>query len=227
MVDAHHHRFCALPAAVAALALLCATVATATAQSADPAVHVLPVADLARGERRPLLIFLHGLGGSGAEALNDPGLRALAEQGRMVLVAPDGTLDRAGRRFWNAGRACCNFDGKAVDDLAEEDQAGCEKRAPHNRIVRRARQRRQARVPVASGLCAAEMTGPDVGGHRHPARAAGLAPARMSPAQAAGDVSGVRGNRRVLLGVVRGRLRSRASCERFEFSSVVPGSPPP
>jgi polyhydroxybutyrate depolymerase len=118
MVDPHHRRFRALPAAVAALALLGATAATATAQSTDPAVHVLPVADLARGERRPLLIFLHGLGGSGAEALRDPGLRALAERGRMVLVAPDGTLDRAGRRFWNAGRACCNFDGKAVDDLA-------------------------------------------------------------------------------------------------------------
>jgi polyhydroxybutyrate depolymerase len=118
MVDAGQRRFRAVPAAAAALALLCATAATATAQSPDPAVHVLPVADLARGERRPLLIFLHGLGGSGAEALNDPGLRALAEQGRMVLVAPDGTLDRAGRRFWNAGRACCNFDGKAIDDLA-------------------------------------------------------------------------------------------------------------
>jgi polyhydroxybutyrate depolymerase len=90
----------------------------ARAQSADPTVHVLPVANLARGERRPLLLFLHGLGGSGAEALADPGLRAIAERGRMVLVAPDGTTDRAGRRFWNAGGACCNLDGKAVDDLA-------------------------------------------------------------------------------------------------------------
>jgi polyhydroxybutyrate depolymerase len=64
-----------------------------------------------------LLIYLHGLGGSGAEALADPGIRGLAARGRMFLVAPDGTLDHEGRRFWNAGGACCNFDGKAVDDL--------------------------------------------------------------------------------------------------------------
>jgi polyhydroxybutyrate depolymerase len=65
-----------------------------------------------------LLVYLHPLGGSGTDAIADPGVRALAERGRMVLVAPDGHADRAGRRFWNAGRACCNFDGKAVDDLA-------------------------------------------------------------------------------------------------------------
>ncbi len=91
---------------------------SAPAGAADPEVHVLPVADRAPGERRPLLIFLHGLGGSGAEALANPELRALAEHGRMFLVAPDGFVDRQGRRFWNAGPACCNLDGKAVNDVA-------------------------------------------------------------------------------------------------------------
>jgi polyhydroxybutyrate depolymerase len=86
--------------------------------AAEPDVHVLPVRDLVPGERRPLLVFLHGLGGSGREALANPEIRALAERGRMVLVAPDGTFDREGRRFWNAGPACCNFDGKAVNDVA-------------------------------------------------------------------------------------------------------------
>jgi len=86
--------------------------------AADPDVHVVPVRDLTPGERRPLLVFLHGLGGSGAEIVANPAIRALAERGRMVLVAPDGTFDRAGRRFWNAGAACCNFDGKAVNDVA-------------------------------------------------------------------------------------------------------------
>jgi polyhydroxybutyrate depolymerase len=85
---------------------------------AQPSVHVLPVADRKPDERRPLLVFLHGLGGSGAEALADSGVRALATRERMVLVAPDGHMDRAGRRFWNAGGACCNFDGRAVDDIA-------------------------------------------------------------------------------------------------------------
>jgi polyhydroxybutyrate depolymerase len=88
------------------------------AAAADPGVHVLPVRDLAAGERRPLLVFLHGLGSSGAEALANPTIRELAERGRMVLVAPDGTFDREGRRFWNAGPACCNFDDRAVNDVA-------------------------------------------------------------------------------------------------------------
>jgi polyhydroxybutyrate depolymerase len=88
-----------------------------TGAAAQPSVHVLPVADLKPGERRPLLLFLHGLGGSGEEALADPGLRRMAAAGRMVLVAPDGAMDRAGRRFWNASGACCNFDRRAVDDI--------------------------------------------------------------------------------------------------------------
>jgi polyhydroxybutyrate depolymerase len=103
---------------VVALVTIWFALCCAAAQAQEPAVSVLPVANRARGERRPLLVFLHGLGGSGAEALADPGIRGLAERGRMVLVAPDGNLDREGRRFWNAGPACCNFDGKAVDDLA-------------------------------------------------------------------------------------------------------------
>jgi polyhydroxybutyrate depolymerase len=94
------------------------TLAGATTARADPAVHVLPAPGGGAAERRPLLVFLHGLGGSGAEALADPGVRALAARGRMVLLAPDGYADRAGRRFWNAGGACCNLDGKAVDDVA-------------------------------------------------------------------------------------------------------------
>jgi polyhydroxybutyrate depolymerase len=102
-----------------AAGLLAACLALAPpAWAGDLAVHVLGVSDRAPGDRRPLLVYLHGLGGSGNEALNNPALRALAERGRMVLVAPDGTLDREGRRFWNAGPACCNADGKAVNDVA-------------------------------------------------------------------------------------------------------------
>ena len=100
------------------LIILLSLALCARAAAADPEVHVLPVADRAPGERLPLLLYLHGLGGSGAEALASPELRALAQRHRMVLVAPDGNLDREGRRFWNAGGACCNFDGKAVNDVA-------------------------------------------------------------------------------------------------------------
>jgi polyhydroxybutyrate depolymerase len=90
----------------------------APALAADPEVHVFTAGNLPPGGRRPLLIFLHGLGGSGSEAVANPALRGIAERGGMVLVAPDGARDQQGRRFWNAGPACCNFDGKAVNDVA-------------------------------------------------------------------------------------------------------------
>jgi polyhydroxybutyrate depolymerase len=100
------------------LSLALSLAVCAQTAAADPEVHLLPVADRAPGERLPLLLYLHGLGGSGSEALTSPELRALAQRHRMVLVAPDGNFDREGRRFWNAGGACCNFDGKAVNDVA-------------------------------------------------------------------------------------------------------------
>ena len=105
-----------LPPALVVLStvLLAATPAGAT----PPPAQVVPVAKLAPGERRPVAILLHGLGGSGAEMLADPELRSWAAQARVFLVAPDGTMDRQGRRFWNAGGACCNFDGRPVDDLS-------------------------------------------------------------------------------------------------------------
>lgn len=107
-----------VPTALAAWLVTALLTVAPAAAAADPEVHVLGVADRAPGERRPLLVYLHGLGGSGAEAIANPALRALAERGRMVLVAPDGNVDREGRRFWNAGGACCNLDGKAVNDVA-------------------------------------------------------------------------------------------------------------
>lgn len=67
-------------------------------------------------DRRPLLVFLHGLGGSGEDGLQG-GLSALGARERIFVSAPDGSLDSAGRRFWNAGPACCDFDRRGVDDV--------------------------------------------------------------------------------------------------------------
>lgn len=83
-----------------------------------PPARVVTPEKVGSGERRPLVIYLHGLGGSGSDALESPPLRALAERHRMFVVAPDGDRDRQGRRFWNAGSACCNFDRSKVDDVA-------------------------------------------------------------------------------------------------------------
>ena len=70
------------------------------------------------GERLPLLIFLHGLGGSGTQLFRFLDLERFGRQQRVIVIAPDGTRDRSGRPFWNAGPACCNIDGVAVDDVA-------------------------------------------------------------------------------------------------------------
>jgi polyhydroxybutyrate depolymerase len=83
-----------------------------------PREQTLLPRDLAPGDRRPLLVFLHGLGASGKIVMELPGLRAFAEQRRLVLIAPDGSSDSTGRRFWNAHPACCNFENRDVDDVA-------------------------------------------------------------------------------------------------------------
>lgn len=62
----------------------------------------------------PLLLVLHGYGGDGANLLDWSGLRALKG---VHLVAPDGTRDSTGRRFWNATPTCCDFEGAQIDDV--------------------------------------------------------------------------------------------------------------
>jgi polyhydroxybutyrate depolymerase len=83
-----------------------------------PAQQIYEVNTLAPGERRPLLIFLHGLGASGKVAFEGLQLAEFGARERVFVVAPDGSLDSQGRRFWNAGPACCNFDRENIDDVA-------------------------------------------------------------------------------------------------------------
>lgn len=69
------------------------------------------------GERRPLLVFLHGLGGSGADLARGLELAAWAEARGFAFMAPEGHVDYSGRRFWNASESCCNFDQLPVDHV--------------------------------------------------------------------------------------------------------------
>jgi polyhydroxybutyrate depolymerase len=87
-----------------------------------PAAQVYQPSGLAKGERRPLLIFLHGLGASGKTAFDVLRLSAFGARERVFVVAPDGAVDRQKRQFWNAGEACCNFDRQAIDDVARLGQ---------------------------------------------------------------------------------------------------------
>ena len=76
------------------------------------------VKDQKPGERLPLIVFLHGLGSSAAEMLRALPLERLGEESRVHVIAPDGTIDSKGRRFWNAGAACCDFDRRGPNDVA-------------------------------------------------------------------------------------------------------------
>jgi len=87
-----------------------------------PAAQIFQPSALAKGERRPLLIFLHGLGASGKTAFDVLHLAAFGARERVFVVAPDGSVDRQKRQFWNAGDACCNFDRRDIDDVARLSQ---------------------------------------------------------------------------------------------------------
>lgn len=65
----------------------------------------------------PLVVVLHGFGAGGYTQAAYFGLGSLVEEKKFLLVAPDGTVDSKGRRFWNAVDTCCDFDKTGVDDV--------------------------------------------------------------------------------------------------------------
>jgi polyhydroxybutyrate depolymerase len=69
----------------------------------------------------PLLIVLHGYGGSGAIMERYVGVQGEADRRGFVTAFPDGTRDRDGNRFWNATDASCNFDRTDFEDAANLD----------------------------------------------------------------------------------------------------------
>jgi len=64
----------------------------------------------------PLLIVLHGYGSTGSDHDAYFHLGDAAERRGVITAYPDGTTDSTGSQFWNATDACCNFDGRSVDD---------------------------------------------------------------------------------------------------------------
>ena len=77
-------------------------------------VHVPPTYD--PSAPAPLVMLLHGYGGTG-EGLSDYlELPTWSDRLGFLLVAPDGTVDQDGYPFWNATDACCDFFGSGVDD---------------------------------------------------------------------------------------------------------------
>lgn len=66
----------------------------------------------------PLLLVLHGYSATGFLQETLLGLTKLVEGHGVLLASPDGTIDAAGKQFWNATDACCDFGGTGVDDVA-------------------------------------------------------------------------------------------------------------
>jgi polyhydroxybutyrate depolymerase len=77
-------------------------------------VHIPPSYDA--GSPAPLVIVLHGYGGTGSKQNAYFHLGDAAERRGMITAYPDGTTDHSGTHFWNATDACCNFNGSKVDD---------------------------------------------------------------------------------------------------------------
>ncbi len=65
-----------------------------------------------------VVMALHGYTSDAAEVVGYFRLRDLADERGFVVVAPQGTTDADGERFWNASQACCDFDATGVDDSA-------------------------------------------------------------------------------------------------------------
>ena len=61
--------------------------------------------------KHPVVLFLHGLGATGAGVVRSFEVPALSQKLGFAFVSPDGPKDKEGRRFWNVGHACCDFDG--------------------------------------------------------------------------------------------------------------------
>jgi polyhydroxybutyrate depolymerase len=70
------------------------------------------------GDPAPLIVLLHYYGSSGAEQSAYFGFAELARDRGVLVAYPDGSVDRAGQRFWNATDACCDVYGMGVDDVA-------------------------------------------------------------------------------------------------------------
>ncbi|MDP6581570.1 MAG: PHB depolymerase family esterase [Vicinamibacterales bacterium] len=110
-----------LRTALATTVLLTASAAV-HAQTVDAGRGALPVTvppGYSGDVAAPLIVLLHTYSNTGAGQDQYMGLSALADAYGFIMVAPDGTPSAAdgNPRFWNASRACCNWEGANLDDV--------------------------------------------------------------------------------------------------------------
>jgi polyhydroxybutyrate depolymerase len=83
----------------------------------DRPVSVEAPSQLEPGRTYPLIVVLHGYGANGFVQAAYLGITPLRTDPGAIILAPDGTIDGRGNRFWNGSPACCD-DGRNVDDVA-------------------------------------------------------------------------------------------------------------
>ena len=71
--------------------------------------------------RLPLVVFLHGAGGTGALGREQTGLARLADEEGFLVAFPDGTGARPDRLTWNAWYCCGYALERRVDDVGALD----------------------------------------------------------------------------------------------------------
>jgi polyhydroxybutyrate depolymerase len=66
----------------------------------------------------PLVIAIHGYANDDGNTENYFGLDPVADERDFFVVYPEGTVDAAGKRFFNGTDACCDFFHTGIDDVA-------------------------------------------------------------------------------------------------------------
>lgn len=65
----------------------------------------------------PLVVLLHGYNATPEKQVFYFGLASKVDKYGFVLIAPEGTKNTTGSRFWNAFPACCDFENSGTDDV--------------------------------------------------------------------------------------------------------------
>lgn len=73
--------------------------------------------DYTEEEKWPLVLHLHGYGGSSEQIDSYFLLSGHVSSKGFILITPDGTVDEEGKQFWNSPD-CCNKYSSAVNDVA-------------------------------------------------------------------------------------------------------------
>jgi polyhydroxybutyrate depolymerase len=79
--------------------------------------RVVPPDDYDATLPTPVMFLLHGYTASAEVQDFYFGMSAITRTRGIILVLPDGTVDRGGNQFWNADQRCCDFGRTGVDDV--------------------------------------------------------------------------------------------------------------